>query len=142
MVWALEAVFDGHMARGQIDQHRRNGKRRQAARTLFMQDDRAFIQALQAADPRADQDAGAVLIFIILRNPAGIFDGLLRRGHAVADEHIHLLLFLGRNEKIDVEIGLSGGGFSRIGHFARDLRGDIGGVKMRDPANAAFASGQ
>ncbi len=46
-----------------------------AARALFLQDHRGLVDAVEAADAGADEDAGAVELFLVGRRPAGIGHG-------------------------------------------------------------------
>ena len=73
VVWALEAVFDGDMAGGQVDQRGGDEERRQPPRLALVHQDRRLVDRLQSADAasrssrrwRNDR-------FLGLRHPAGI----------------------------------------------------------------------
>ena len=82
VVGTLEAEGDGDEAGSEIDDAARNEERRHAARALFAQHDRGVGDALDAADAGADQHAGAGLILVALRLPAGVVERLARRAHA------------------------------------------------------------
>ena len=94
MVRAFEPMLDRHIAGGEIDQAAWNEERAHPPRALLGEEQRSLLDALQAADARADQDAGADLIFIGGRLPAGIGQGLRRRGHRIDNKVVDLpLLF-------------------------------------------------
>lgn len=54
MVRTLETMLNRDIASGKIDKTARNKERRNAARALFLQDDRGLGDAAEAADPSAD----------------------------------------------------------------------------------------
>src|SRR3546814_4298967 len=91
MVRALETVFDGDMAGDEVDQPAGHEERADAAVALFLERDRRFLDAVQAADARADQHAGAAALFLVGRHPAGILHGLLGCRQAVEDEIVDAL---------------------------------------------------
>ncbi len=69
----LEAEPDGDVARGKIDQPARNEERADALRAFFGHEQGGLLDALQAADARADQHARAVLLVGGLGLPARVF---------------------------------------------------------------------
>ena len=64
MVRALEPMLDRDIAGGEIDQAPGNEERADAPRALLGEEQRGLLDALQAADARADQHAGADLILM------------------------------------------------------------------------------
>ena len=79
MVRSLEAVAHRNMARGQVDQSRRDEERRELARPAFHEEAFAARNPLQAANARADHHAGSPGRFVAGGYPAGIFNRLVRR---------------------------------------------------------------
>src|SRR3989304_23811 len=65
----LEAMFEGDIACGEIDQAPGNEEGAHPARALLGQKQRGLLDALEPADARADQDAGADLVLIGRRFP-------------------------------------------------------------------------
>src|SRR5471030_1283546 len=101
-----------------------------------MQDHRRLGDARQAADARADHDAGALSALVVLGPPPGILDRLNGRAHREEDEGIHLALVLGRDPVIDVEATFRG---LAARHLSGDLRRQIRHVEGLDRADSGFA---
>ena len=109
----------------------RNKERRDLARTAFHQRSVLALDDVESADTRADMHAD---VFRVLRRDlqAGHAHGFFRRRHRQVNEAAHLLYFFFLDEIQRVEIF----------DFGRDLAGVLGGVKLSDPADAAFARQQ
>ena len=71
-----------------------NEERADAARAALLQDQRIFGDAVDAADARADHDAGRALLVRRLGLPAGILQRLVGGRHPVEDEVVDLAQFL------------------------------------------------
>ncbi len=98
----------------------KNGERRRGPFSLDQK--RGFRDALQPADARADQHAGAVAIFFGLRLPAGIRYRLLGGGQAEEDEIVDPALFLGIDPLVGIERAV---GAIAARHIAGNLRRQI-----------------
>jgi len=94
----------------------RNKERRNAARALFLQDDRGLGDAAEAADPSADQNAGFDLLFIGGRLPARIGKRLRRRRHRVKNEIVDFALLFRLHPMIGVEARVITAAASRNRH--------------------------
>ena len=94
VVRTFEAMLDRDIAGGEIDQASGNEERADAARALLGKQQRGLLDALKAADARADQHAGADLVLIGGRLPAGILQRLGGGAHGVDDEVVDLALLL------------------------------------------------
>src|SRR5262249_59533114 len=92
MVRTLEAVLDGDIARGKVDQAPRYEERAHPPRPLLGEQERSLLDALQSADARADQHAGADLVFVGGRLPVRIGERLLSRAHGIDYKVIDLAL--------------------------------------------------
>ena len=136
MVRTLEAVLNGNVAGGEIDETPGNEERRNAARTFFFQRDRGLRDTLDAADARADEDAGAFLIFRLGGLPARIVQRLGRGGDAVKNEVVDLPAFLRFHPLVAVEGTV--GAVSERDHMG-DLAAQVGDVEGVDLLRAAFA---
>ena len=136
MVRALEAEADRDVARGEIDQAAGNEERADAARALLVQHDRGLVDAAEPADARADQDAGALLLFLGLGLDAGVVDGLLGRRHGVDDERIDLALILDVHPLVGIELAV---GVVAERDAVGDLAGDVVDLEIVDALGAALA---
>ncbi len=81
MVRPLEAMPDGHISAGKVDEPARNEERRDAPRTFFLQEDRRVGNTRQPSDTRADQDARRLLLLRRVRGETRILDRLLGGSH-------------------------------------------------------------
>ena len=136
VVRTLEVVLDRDVAGGKIDQPAGNEERRDAPRALLLQEDRGVGDAREAADARADQDAGRLLLLGRIGLPARVGHGLVGGGHGVDDEVVDLALLLGLHPVVGIELAVDGGA-SR--DEAGDLAGEIGDVELLDAARTALA---
>jgi hypothetical protein len=135
VVRALEAEADGDVAGGEVDQPAGNKERADAARALFVEDDRRFIDAAQTADARADQRTGPFRLVAGLRFDTRVVDGLLGGGHGIDDEGINLALILHIHPVVGIELALRG---VPEGHAMGDLAGDIINLEVVDAPGAAL----
>ena len=106
VVRALEAVPDGNVAGGQIDEASRNEERADAARALLLQQERRLGDAVEAADARADEHSRALLLLGRIGLPAGIFQRLLRGRHREDDEVVDLALLLRLHPIVRIELAV------------------------------------
>jgi hypothetical protein len=84
-----------------------------------------LLDERQAADAGADDDADAVLVFV-LQIEAGVLDGHRRGGEGVVDEGVRLLdLF-----PVDPFLGLE------AAYLSGDARGELAGVELGDAIDA------
>ena len=97
---------------------------------------RGILDALQAADAGADQDAGGVLVVGSPGLPAGVVERLRRGGHRVDDEVVDLALLLGLHPVVGVE-GAVGAVAAR--HLAGDLGRQVVDLEAVDLRRAALA---
>ena len=134
MVRAHQAVLDRDLARDQVDQAAVDEMRADAARALFVEDDRFLLDAGKAADARPNRDAGAVALLLGHVGEAGIFERLAGGIDAVDDERIDLALDLVVDALVRIEAIFMLG---RL-HLAGDLAGIIGGIETGDPGRAAL----
>ena len=96
----------------------KNGEMRRGP--ALVQRDAGLDDAADAADARADQHAGRVLVFVALRLPAGTRERLVGGGHREDDEVVDLALLL----RLHREVGIEGA----VGAVAaRDHAGDLAG---------------
>ena len=131
MIGAHQAVFDGHLARDEIDQPPVDKVRRHAAGTAFVQQDAFLLDPRQTADARTDRNAGAQLELVVHVDETRILERLARRVDAIDDERIDLALNLVIDALVGIEaefmilgLHLAGdGAFLPLGVEARDLRG-------------------
>src|SRR6185437_14169702 len=136
MIGTLEPEFDRDVAGGEIDDAAGNEERRYPARALLVQGDRDAGDALDAADAGADQHAGAGLLLMALRMPAGVVERLTGSAHGKGDELIDLALLL----RLHPLVGIVGGvGAIAARNLAGDPAGEIGDLEALDLAHAAFA---
>ncbi len=139
MVGALELVLDRHVAGGEIDQAPGNEERADAARALLLQQHRGLGDARQAADARADEHAGALLLLGRVGDVAGIGDRLLGRRHRVDDEVVDLALLLRLHPIVGIELAV---GLVAARNEAGDLAGEIADLELLDAARAVGAGEQ
>ncbi len=116
----LQAVLDRDLAGGEVDQAAGNEERADAARAAVAQRVAGLVDACDAADAGADEDAGAIWSSSRLRLPAGVGERLVGRGHRIDDEGVDLALFLRLHPVVGVE--------GAVGPVAaRQLAGDLAG---------------
>ena len=139
VVRPLEAMGDRYVAGREIDDPSWNEERRNPARPLLLEDDRSFGNALDAADARADHHAGADLIVVALRIPAGIAQRLGCRAHRKRDEVVDLALLLGFHPLVGI-IGAVAAVAAR--NRAGDLGRQVGDLEFFDAPRAALAREQ
>ena len=72
MVGPFEFVPDRYLARGQIDQSSRDEERAHLARPALMKRDRSLVDRLKTTNTGPDENASALLTFVILGLPSGI----------------------------------------------------------------------
>ena len=126
---SLEAVHDRQIARDHVDDAHGNVKRRNPARSLFLDGQRGVFDRADAADAGAEVHADALGVGLRDFQPR-ILDGLDAGGHAELDEAVHAARFLfGNAERGGIEIL----------DLAGDGGGKAGGIELRDAADAAFA---
>src|SRR5205823_10275596 len=94
MVRPLEPELDRHVTGGKIDQTPGNEERRNPPRAFFLQHDRGLGDAFDAADARADEDAGRDPVVVLGRPPARVFDRLPSGAHRIGDEVVDFALLL------------------------------------------------
>ena len=125
MIGAFQLMRDRDIAAGQIDQPPGNEERRNAARALFVERDRGVVNAAEAADARADQDAGFDFFLIGRRRPFGVAQRLRRRAHRIDDEIVDPALFLGVHPFVGTErvFGVA------ARHLGGDAAGNVGNVE-------------
>ena len=117
VVRAFEPVLDRDVARGEVDDPARDEERRDAPRALLVERDRGVIDAADAADAGADENAGGILLVGGLRLPRRVLQRLGRGGHRVDDEGIDLALLLRLHPLVGIEAAVGA-------VAARDLAGD------------------
>src|SRR3954468_4501972 len=139
MVWALQAVLDGNVTRGEIDQATRNEEWRHTARSPLFQRDGRVGDAFDAANAGADHDPGADLVLVRCRLPAGIVHGLGGGAHRKHDEFVDLALLLRLHPLVGI-VGAVGTIASR--NLAGDLRRQISDFEFLDFARATLAGDQ
>ena len=135
MVRPLQSVADRDLARGEIDEAARNEERADAPRAALVQRDRGFLDALQAADAGADQDARGDLVLVRRRLPAGILDRLVGRRHRIDDERIDLAALLRLHPFVGIELAF---GLAAERKLAGDLRGEVVDLEIGDAARRRF----
>jgi hypothetical protein len=136
VVRALEAEADGHLAASQVDQAAGDEEGADATRPLFMQRYGGIVDAADAANARADQDASAFLLFLGLWLDAGILDGLRGRSHGVDDEGVNLALLLDLHPLIGVVLAF---GIVPERNTMGDLAGNIVDLEIVDTLGATLA---
>ena len=109
MVRALEAVADRDLAGGEVDQAPGNEERADAARAALVERDRGLVDAVEAADAGADEDAGRALVLVGRRVPAGVVERLVGGGHRVDDEVVDLALLLRLHPVVGIELAFGAG---------------------------------
>ena len=113
-----------------------NEERTDAARALLLQQDGRLGDAVQTADARADQNAGALLLVRRIGLPAGVLQSLIGGRHREDDEVIDLALLLRLHPIVGIELAF-GQGAAR--NEATDLAGKIAYIELLDAPGAAFA---
>ena len=143
VVRALEAVADRDLAGRQVDQGRRNEEGADPAGAFFVQLDAGLFDRRQAANARADDDAGPFAALIILRRPSGVAHGFVGRGDGVEDEIVDPPLILGRHDGVGIEgafhVGAAAAPAVDPRHFAGDVAGIVAGVEGGDVPGAGLA---
>ena len=135
MVWPLKAKLDRHLTGHQIDQRRRNEKRRNPARpTLFEQDSR-LRDGGQTTDARSDHHTGPAFGFLIGRNIATVGHSLRRRRHSIQNKIINLAPLFWSHPVVRIKCPIRA---VTKGNFARVGRGQMAGVKPLNGARARF----
>src|SRR5690606_27480967 len=99
----LQSMPDRNLAGYEVDDVCRNEERADAPRTLFLQDQRTFGDPLDAANARAEHDAGGAAFVLGLGFPAGIGQGLVGRSYSVGNEVRDLASFARFEERIGIE---------------------------------------
>ena len=129
VVRPLETVADRDLTRDQVDQRAGHEEGAHAARTLFGHHDSSIGDRVQSTDARADQHAGAFLIFFLGGQPARILNRLLGGGHAEQNEGIYLPLLFRLHVFVCVK-----GAIAAIAqrHFAGVLGHQFAGIKAGD----------
>ena len=140
MIRTLQAVADGDLARGQVDQGRGDEEGADPARALFLEDDGRVGDGAQTADAGADHDAGAFALFLGLGFPARVGEGLVSGCDGVDDEVVDPLAILGRHDLFVVEHARLAGRTTAAtidgGDLARDGAAIARGVEIGDRADA------
>ncbi len=136
VIGTLEAVLDGNVSGREIYQSAGNKKRTDASRPFFLQQDGRLGYAVQPADPRADQDARALLLVLRVGLPAGILQGLIGCPHRENDEVIDLALLFGLHPIAGIEFAFAQGAPR---DEATDLARKIAHFELFDPPCAAMA---
>src|SRR5690606_37194520 len=95
VVRALQSVADRNIARREVDQASWNEEWTDATRSLLLEQERGFRDAVETADTRADQNTGALLLIGRLCGIARVRECLLGRRHRIDDEVVDLALLLG-----------------------------------------------
>ena len=128
MVRAHQPIFDRDLARREVDQPAVNEMRADPPRPLFGEHQRFALDARQAADARADRDAGALLEVLVHVGEAGILERLAGGVDRIDDERVDLALDLVVDALVGIEpirviLGLN---------LAGDLRLMVAGVEAGD----------
>ncbi|MNL60353.1 hypothetical protein D3C87_1841530 [compost metagenome] len=101
-----------------------------------MQRNGGIIDAADAADARADQNACAFLVFLGFWFNPGILDGLGGSGHGVDDEIVDLALFLGFHPLVGIVLAI---GIIPAGQPMRDLARDVIDLEFVDTLGSTLA---
>ena len=139
MIGPAEAVFHRNMARGQVDQNRRDRKRRQPPGALGQHGFHRVGEALDTADAGANHDPGAVLRFFVGWHPARHLHRFGGGGEGVDGDGVDAATLFVRHHRF----GIKGEGVVRLGaakqrHFPADGRRQMGRVKAFDGGNPAL----
>src|SRR5690349_21056807 len=135
MVGPFQAVLDGHIARGEIDDPTRNEERRYPARPFLGENKRGFGDAFDAADAGTNHDAGRDLVVVVRGFPTGVLDRLARRAHRVDDEFVYAPLFLRLHPLIGIVRAIR---TVAARNLAGDLRRKFLDLELLDSAGAAL----
>src|SRR5436309_2113531 len=127
-VGALRAVADGDLPGGEVDDRRRDEKRRDLARPTLEQRLVLAFDGGEPADAGRDEHAGARAELGRDHEPR-IVHRKLRRRDRVLDEDVHLLDVFPVDELQRVEVL----------HLARDAGRELRRVELGDPRDAALA---
>ena len=139
MVRALEAETDRDIARRHVNDAARDEERADTPWALLVQGHRGVVDGADAADPRADQNAGAFAFLVGLGFGPGVGDGLRCGRHAVDDERINLALLLHIHPFVGIEFAIR---IVAKRHAAGDLAGNVIDLKIVDALGAALAREQ
>ena len=139
VVRALEAVSDGDLPGGEIDDAAGNEEGGDPARALVVQGHGGVVDAADAADAGADHHAGGALVLVGRRVPIGVVQGLAGGGHGVDDERIDLALLLGLHEGVGIEAAVRA---VAEGHGTRDAAGEIVDGERRHDLGGRLAGDQ
>ena len=94
MVRAHQAIFDRHLAGGEVDQATVDEVRGDPARPLFVQVDEFDLDPRQAADARTDRHPARMRVFLVHVGEACVLERLAGGVDSVDDEGIDLALDL------------------------------------------------
>ena len=127
------------MAARKINKPPRNEKRRDAARTFFLQKDRGVGDTGKAANAGADQDAGALLRFRRFEFQARVCNRLVGSRDGINDEVVDLALLFRLHPIVGIKFAV-GGGTTR--NEVRDLACDVGNFEFFDAPGATLSGEQ
>src|SRR5581483_529837 len=125
-IWPARAETNGHLPGREVDNDRRDEKRRDAVRAFFQQDLVLALDDLEPADAAADVDAHAVTPFG-RDGQARVGHGEVRSRDSELDEAGGLADVLLFHVPLRVEIF----------HFTGEARGKAGGIEELDVVDAA-----
>src|SRR6516225_6996412 len=139
MVGTFEPVLNRDITCGKIDQASRNEERAHPARPLLSQKERGLLDALQAADARADEHAGADLVLVGCGLPARVGQRLLGRAHGIDNKVINFAQLLRLHPIACIE-----GAVAAVAtcYLAGDLAGEVGDVEVLDALGGIVACRQ
>ena len=124
-VGPLGTVADGDLAGGEVDDGGGNEERRDPARAALDEGQVLALDGAEAADARGDEHADAGRDVLGHRHRR-IVHGVLGRGDRELDEDVHLLDVFLVDELQRIEVL----------DLARDARGELRGVEVRDRTDA------
>src|SRR5579871_4404465 len=128
LVRSLGSVAHGNLSRRQIDNRRRNEKRRYLPRAALHQCGVFALDDIESTDPGANVHADTLIIFGSDLE-AGALDGFIRGGKRQMDEASHFLDFFFLDVVQRVEVLDLGG----------DPAGKVAGVEPRDGTDTALS---
>ena len=138
VVRALEAVLDGDMARGEVDQRRGDEERRQPPRLALVHQDRRPRRSVSSPPmPEPIITPVAQRSSSVSGSQPESSTASVAATRAILDEAVHLLLVLDRDPLGDVELALGLAG--PAGSARRSSHGRSVDVEGLDGADAGFA---
>ncbi len=142
MVRPFEFVPDRYLARGQIDQSSRDEERAHLARPALMKRDRSLVDRFKTTNTGPDENASALLTFVILGLPSGILYSFVCCSDRIKNEFVdptHLFWGdeFGRIKRMGISFAAAAACYPR--NLKRNLARHIFGIERINTSSPRFA---